>query len=218
MYSFANRPDCTVVDEPFYAHYLKETGADHPGREEILSQHESDFRNVLEHLIFADTDTEILFLKNMPHHMVNCSMDFVEELSNFFLVREPRAMIASFIKKIPDVSMTDLGLKRQWELYADLCAKGHNPPIVDSADLLKNPRQVLSDLCGRLSIPFEETMLTWNAGPIKEDGVWAKYWYANVHASKGWSAQQSTARVIPAAHEHLAQECEKYYNLFKQKT
>ena len=39
MRSFGNRPDTAVSDEPFYAHYLKATGIDHPGRDEILSAH-----------------------------------------------------------------------------------------------------------------------------------------------------------------------------------
>ena len=39
MRSFGSRPDTAVSDEPFYAHYLKATGIDHPGREEILSAH-----------------------------------------------------------------------------------------------------------------------------------------------------------------------------------
>ena len=38
MYSFASRPTCLVVDEPFYGIYLKNNNLAHPGRDEILSQ------------------------------------------------------------------------------------------------------------------------------------------------------------------------------------
>src|ERR687883_192922 len=31
MYSFRQRPDTLVVDEPLYGHYLRVTSADHPG-------------------------------------------------------------------------------------------------------------------------------------------------------------------------------------------
>jgi len=37
MRAFENRPDTGVIDEPFYAYYLKESGANHPMREEILN-------------------------------------------------------------------------------------------------------------------------------------------------------------------------------------
>ena len=37
MRSFENRPDCMVVDEPFYACYLAETGIDHPMKDEVIA-------------------------------------------------------------------------------------------------------------------------------------------------------------------------------------
>ena len=37
MYSWRERPDTTVWDEPMYGHYLVVTGIDHPGRDEILA-------------------------------------------------------------------------------------------------------------------------------------------------------------------------------------
>ena len=46
-----NRRDTLVVDEPFYAHYLKVTGRDHPGREEVIEHHESDWRRVVDSLL-----------------------------------------------------------------------------------------------------------------------------------------------------------------------
>ncbi|MFT7137273.1 MAG: hypothetical protein ACI80I_003285, partial [Akkermansiaceae bacterium] len=41
MYSFGNRADFSVMDEPFYAAYLTATGEDHPMRAEILAAHEA---------------------------------------------------------------------------------------------------------------------------------------------------------------------------------
>ncbi len=35
MYAFAQRPDCEVVDEPLYAHYLQLTGASRPYRDQV---------------------------------------------------------------------------------------------------------------------------------------------------------------------------------------
>lgn len=42
MRSWENRPDTAVVDEPLYAHYLRETGIDHPGRDEVLGHQSAD--------------------------------------------------------------------------------------------------------------------------------------------------------------------------------
>ena len=46
MRAFENRPDCAVVDEPFYAAYLAETGLDHPMRAEVLASQAQDWRVV----------------------------------------------------------------------------------------------------------------------------------------------------------------------------
>ena len=36
MRAWENRADCAVIDEPFYACYLAESGADHPCREAVM--------------------------------------------------------------------------------------------------------------------------------------------------------------------------------------
>ena len=46
MRSFENRADCTVWDEPFYAHYLAETGLRHPLASDIIAAYETDWRAV----------------------------------------------------------------------------------------------------------------------------------------------------------------------------
>ena len=42
MYSFAQLATVQVVDEPLYGHYLRVSGADHPGRDEILEKMNCD--------------------------------------------------------------------------------------------------------------------------------------------------------------------------------
>ena len=36
MRAWENRADCAVIDEPFYACYLAESGANHPCREAVM--------------------------------------------------------------------------------------------------------------------------------------------------------------------------------------
>jgi hypothetical protein len=65
MYSFAQRPDTTVLDEPLYGHYLKATGAEHPGREEVLENMELDGGTIINSLWHTDYQNPVLFIKNM---------------------------------------------------------------------------------------------------------------------------------------------------------
>jgi hypothetical protein len=53
MRSFGNRPDTAVVDEPFYAAYLHETGLDHPLRDAVLTSQPTDREAVILALISA---------------------------------------------------------------------------------------------------------------------------------------------------------------------
>jgi len=62
---------------------------------------------------------------------------------------------------------------------------------------------------------LQKNMLRWNAGPIAEDGVWAKYWYENVHKSTGFSRPFRKDEELPEKFIPLYIECKKYYNYLK---
>ena len=116
MYSFSRRPDTKVIDEPFYAHYLETTGTDHPGREDTLRSMSTDINKVLDD-IFNRNECEVLFLKNMAHHHQQMDLSFLDKMTNLFLVRNPKQLIASFAQVITSPNMKDIGLKKSWELF-----------------------------------------------------------------------------------------------------
>ncbi len=208
-----------MIDEPYYGYYLEKTGLNHPCRAEILAHQDKEADSITADLLNTDFGSKYLFMKNMPHHMVDLDLSFVSAFDNFFLIREPREMILSYIKKIPAPQMSDLGLDMQYKLFESLSATGKTPAVVDSFELLSNPKGVLEDLCNRLGIPFSEEMINWPAGSIEQDGIWAGYWYANVHASTGFArAVKRKVSDFPESLESLAKECEYYYHEMKKHT
>ena len=212
MYSFSRRPDTKVIDEPFYAHYLETTGTDHPGREDTLRSMSTDINKVLDD-IFNRNECEVLFLKNMAHHHQQMDLRFLDKMTNLFLVRNPKQLIASFAQVITSPNMKDIGLKKSWELFNKI--ENQNPVVLDSAEILKNPKSLLSKLCDNLEINFFEEKLSWPSGGIPEDGPWAKYWYKNVHRSSGFAKQKTSSRELPKNCESLYLEALKYYNKLK---
>ena len=217
MYSFAQRSDTRVVDEPLYGHYLRVSGALHPGRDEILLSMETDGSKVVSEIVFGDFDEDILFLKQMTHHLVDIDTSFLEDVINIFLIRDPYQLLSSFHQIIPDVTMTDVGVEKQYVLFTELVSKGQCPIVIDSGEILKSPRNVLAELCRRIEIDFQESMLTWKAGPRPEDGVWAKHWYSNVHKSIGFEKQHTSSRKLPEELIPLYEQCRLHYEeLFKQ--
>ena len=212
MYSFSQRPDTAVIDEPFYAHYLTATGINHPSRKETINSMSSDINEILTS-IFSKKNVEIVFLKNMSHHHTKMDLSFLNKMTNLFLVRNPKQLIASFAQVISHPSMEDIGLKKSWELYNYISTLQKKAPIVlDSAEVLNNPKKILFKLCELLKIDFYQQMLSWPKGGIKEDGVWAKHWYKNVHSSTGFVKQRTSTRKLPKHCEQLYFDALKYYD------
>jgi hypothetical protein len=211
MYSFSRRSDTKVQDEPFYGHYLKVTGLDHPGKEEVMAGMDCDSIQVLSD-INQFSEAPVFFLKNMAHHLIEMDLSFLSNVENLFLIRNPHQLIASFAKVIYNPTVQDVGLKHEWELFDKIMNSGKNKPIVlDSGVLLQNPQLVLTKVCVALGLSFEENMLSWPKGGIKEDGIWAKFWYANVHDSTGFERQQTSERPLPDHCLALYEEVLPYY-------
>lgn len=211
MYSFGNRSDCEVVDEPFYAHYLNTTNVDHPGREEILQSQPINPDQVITNLLHHGYH-DFRFIKNMAHHLEKVDLSFLEKLDNIFLIRDVKQLIASFSQVIEHPQMRDIGIKHEYELFRFLQSKKVKPIVLDSGELLKSPENVLKKLCQELEIPFLSSMLHWPKGKKKEDGIWAKFWYKNVHQSTGFQKQKTSSRPLREDLVPLYQEAKVYYD------
>lgn len=214
MYSFAQRDDIRVIDEPLYGHYLRVSGADHPGGQAVMDAMNCDGDAVMRELIDQQThdSTKRRFIKHMAHHLVGLDLGFLRQSCNLFLIRDPKEMLPSLTVQVPHAQLADTGMKRQWELYSELLSEGQRPAILDSRELLLDPEGVLRQLCDHLGHVFTADMLRWPAGPRAEDGVWAPHWYHAVHQSTGFAAYRPKTD-FPAHLEPLLVECQPWYDL-----
>lgn len=215
MYSFAQREDTTVVDEPLYAYYLKHTSteAEHPGVPDILASQSSDGEEVVRRVVLGDHyPTSIVVHKQMTHHLLDLDRAFLQQCKNVLLIRDPRAILASYTKVIQQPTPHDIGIPQQAELYQYLRQHELLDAIVDTSVLLQNPRGVLRQLCLQLDIPFTDKMLSWTAGPRPEDGVWAPYWYHNVHQSTGFKPYVHKEIQLSSTLEETALQCLPAYD------
>lgn len=218
--AWGSRADTFVIDEPFYAHYLSQSHhrEEHPGADEIIATYENDWRKVAESLTgdapSAMTEPKpIFYQKHMTHHMLDhIDLAWTDVLTNCFLIREPREVIASYIKVIPNLEIDQTGLPQQIKIFNYVRqVTGKIPPVIDSADVLKDPRRLLTLLCEAVNLPFDESMLKWEAGTRTTDGVWAKYWYAAVERSTEFAPYQKKDEPIPDHLQDLVAECEALY-------
>jgi len=206
--SFGARADTVVVDEPLYAHYLAVTGLDHPGRDEVLASQPNDWETVAAQLTGPLPDgRSVYYQKHMTHHLLpDVGRAWIGELANAYLIRDPALVATSYAKVRSAPTLADLGYVQQAEIF-----RLYGGPVVDAADLLRDPPGVLERLCAALDIPFDPAMLSWPPGKRDTDGVWAPYWYAQVERSTGFGKYTENAFEIPDRLRSLVEDARPYY-------
>jgi hypothetical protein len=211
MRAWGNRPDTVVVDEPFYGYYLKATGKQHLGADEVIASGETDWRKVVAQLTGPIPKSKrIFFQKQMTHHLLpEVDRQWLGEVTNCFLIRDPREVITSYVKK-----REDLGFVQQTEIFAFVRTRGNSiPPVVDAKDVLENPERMLRLLCKAVGVDFTESMLCWAPGLRETDGIWAKHWYGEVARSTCFRPYRAKHVEIPA---HLREAYERSQECYER--
>lgn len=203
MYAFRERTDTTVVDEPLYAAYL-DRFADiaHPGRDEVLASQPTDPQVVIDRLLGDDWPADVVVAKQMAAHLHGLDTDWLDGCANVVLVRPPEPVIASYTEQVAQATVDQLGYTTQAMLVDRALARGERPIVLETSRLLADPAGVLQRCCELLDLPWTDAMLTWDEGPVPEDGVWAKHWYARTHLSTGFGRPRERQIDLP---EHLAE-------------
>jgi len=186
MRSWSSRNDTFVSDEPFYGYYLKETGFNHAMKEEIINSCPTDYRHIIKTISSTIPENKtIWYQKHMAHHLINKEdFSWIKNFKNCILIRKPRDVINSYIKKNTLKNISELGYLQQLSILQFLQKENESFYIIDSDDLLNNPKKELSSWCNYLKIPFDQKMLSWPKGPHENDGIWGKHWYQNINNSK----------------------------------
>lgn len=216
MRAWGNRPDTFVIDEPFYAFYLGATGKKHPGVDEIIATGETDWRKVVEQCgrrLSAPTGKKIFYQKQMTHHLLpEIDLEWLAGMTNCFLIRDPREVILSYMKKQSDPTLEDLGFVQQADIFNWVRARTRSiPPVIDAGDVLQNPERILRLLCTAVAIEFDESMLSWPPGLRETDGVWARYWYGEVAKSTSFQQYKPREEIVPDRLRELHEQCREHY-------
>jgi hypothetical protein len=178
------RGDHTVFDEPFSARYYFS-----PERRSSRFEREipdSTGAAIVRQLRDAAAERPV-FVKDMAYHASGLlDAGLLGGLVNTFLVREPRAALASFAKKWPDLTEEEAGYERLGEAFTvarRVCAGA--PPVLESDDLARDPDTFVRAWCDAVGIPFVADALTWEPGMPSEWKLWPD-WYQGVARSTGF--------------------------------
>jgi hypothetical protein len=194
MYSFNQRPDTVVIDEPFYGIRLKKIGKRQPYFDEIMLRMECDDAVKIHDEIEKNEKIKgNVFVKNMANTAQDMNENRLLKYRHVLLILDPAETIVSLIKINPSITSDNLCLADQVKIYDWLKVKTKEDPIViDGNELRRDPAAILAKTCRKLNLPFTDEMLSWPAGPKSIDGLWAQDSYTDVHASTGFRPLTTT--------------------------
>jgi Sulfotransferase domain len=219
MRAWGNRPDTFVIDEPFYAYYLKATGKKHPGANEVIATGETDWRKVVAQLTGPiPGGKSVFFQKQMAHHLLSeVDREWLGAVTNCFLIRDPGEVIASYVRKRENPELEDLGFVQQAEIFDFIRNRTKStPPVVDVKDVLGNPDRILRLLCEAVGVEFSTSMLSWPPGLRETDGIWAKHWYGEVAKTTSFQPYRPSHGEVPERFREIYDGCcECYQRLYE---
>lgn len=218
--SFGQRDDCATYDEPFYPPYLLDNGLDHPHREEIINNKETDYRKVIQ-LVTGDLppDTNFSFQKHIAKNILpEYGYDWLKDMQHVFLIRPADEVIASYYKVNNKADMHDTGFTELLAVFQKVKAlSGKTPIVIDSNHFLEDPEENLKLLCSLLGISFSGKMLRWEAG-IKNSDILvndlsnpANKWHSSLMNSTGFKPYKKKTITLPEELQPLEQECDLIY-------
>jgi hypothetical protein len=149
----------------------------------------------------------------MTHHLLpEIDREWILDLTNCFLIRDPREVILSYINKNPNPDLDDLGFVQQCAIFNFARERTNSaPPVVDAKDVLQDPERTLQLLCDAIGVEFDKAMLSWPPGLRETDGIWAKHWYADVARSRSFQPYKPREGTIPERLTGIYRRCRECY-------
>ena len=144
-------------------------------------------------------------IADFPHHR------------HAFLIRAPERVVARYAAKNELRRPELLGFAQLREYFeSEVERTGVAPPVIDTDDVLADPARVLSLLCEALGVAWDPAMLSWEKGPLPEDGVWGAHWYDKVNASTGFAQPPGPLPKLEGEYLAVAEACRADYEALKR--
>ena len=215
MRSWSSRNDSFVSDEPLYAYYLKEKQFKHPMYKEIIQTYPNEYNQIVKNLNskIIPNNKKIWYQKHMAHHLIDLNnINWIKNFENCILIRHPRDVIKSYVKKTSLSHVNELGYPQQYKIMKYLDSIGKKFIVIDSDILLNNPEKILSQWCNSINLEFDISMLKWEKSNHEQDGIWWKHWYDNVITTTHFQKFSANQSELDKKYQSIYDEALDYYN------
>jgi hypothetical protein len=216
--SWESRADTATADEPFYGYFLAATGAERPGREDSLALMPHDWQTVLRWLDGPVPDGKVIwYQKHHALHLVgDLPWDWIDRVTNCFLIRNPRLVIPSYSRIRPEFTAADLGYERLVDIFNYAQRDSGTPVVLDASDLLRSPKPHLEALCRAIGVSFDPAMLSWQAGRRPTDPSPGDPWYRSVQKTTGFVGGPEALPDVPRQYREIFEMCSEFYDQLYQ--
>ena len=214
MRSWSSRNDTFISDEPFYAYYLKKQQLKHPMYKEIIEHYPNKYEDVITNLTSEiPNGKKYWYQKHMAHHLIDLNnIDWIKNFENCILIRHPKDVINSYVKKNTLNHVNELGYPQQYKIIKYLDSIGKKFIVIDSNILLNNPEKILLKWCSSINLEFDIAMLKWHKGNHSQDGIWWKHWYDNVITTTHFQKFSANQSQLDKKYQSIYDEALDYYN------
>ena len=164
---FVERGDFKVFHEPFSAsyYYSEKRQSDRFAHEEPKKDY--GYTEVLAQLLAPHGRP--VFFKDMAYHTAGfMSQPFVAKFTNTFIIREPKAVLASLYRFWPDFTFEEAGYEQLHRMFRYTLEAGQKAVVVDASDLSEDPQGTVCAYCEKLGIPFKPEALSWEPREVPE--------------------------------------------------
>jgi len=221
------RADFECLHEPFMYHYYLNQKHRNMPYFEPKADHPITYEAVRE-MILAKAQSSPVFFKDMAYYIdsdISTDSTFCESVTHCFLIRNPKASIASYYYLDNDVTLAEIGLEAQWRVYSHLLNSGSKPVVIQAEAIRKDTRFAVESWWHSMGIAPNESAFEWGQ-ETPQDWEQVKGWHHNAMQSTSihpWTeadAQlesdrfETAATVAPHLREYL-QHHEVFYQRLK---
>lgn len=198
------RGDFHCMHEPFMYYYYVHLGKKRLPHFEIEAGRPSDFNDILT-MLFESAQKSPVFSKDMAYYVLPEIYQYpalANNLSHFFLVRDPRRAILSYHKLDPDLQCDEVGIESQWQLFRWI--KDHTgtaPMVMCAEDIQDNPQGIIGAMWQQIGLEFIAEAFEWNREDTPEDWQQVNQWHHTALTRRSIKPQRSSEWELQAAFE-----------------
>lgn len=194
------RGDLHCLHEPFMYHYYINQKQREMPYFEPQEGHPVRYQAVRD-MIMQKAQTSPVFFKDMAYYIdedIVGDHEFNNSVTHCFLIREPRAAIASYYHLDKEVTLQEIGYEAQWNVYSYLVDSGSHPIVIQAESIRQDPRSVVAEWWRKIEVENIDSAFGWgSAHPADWDQV--KGWHQEAIAStsiRPWSDEEAKKDVV----------------------